>query len=207
MPFIDDVTWNKIRVSLEKELAKPEEPKAPQLHGCACRWDGDNPVEVCKLHAGWRDVIGEWADRARRAEAELTDARARAAVAADRTTTHQPEAQPTQEQVKWRNGCDKTVPAALHDIDAGIEVMAWLRESHAPHSIYSKMSSCLFGDPDKKPQPEQCYCDELRDILRSTTDLLQKFIEDQPPYDEVNEDTAVLKAARAAIKATHHIKD
>lgn len=43
-------------------------------------------------------------------------------------------------------------PAApvLHDIDAGIEVMAWLRENRAPHSIYCKMSACLFGDPDKR---------------------------------------------------------
>lgn len=38
----------------------------------------------------------------------------------------------------------------LHDIDAGIEVMAWLRENRAPHSIYCKMSACLFGDPDKR---------------------------------------------------------
>ncbi|WP_334158559.1 hypothetical protein [Achromobacter insolitus] len=31
---------------------------------------------------------------------------------------------------------------------AGIEVMGWLRENGAPHSIYSRMSACLFGDPD-----------------------------------------------------------
>jgi hypothetical protein len=57
----------------------------------------------------------------------------------------------------------------LHDIDAGIEVMAWLRENRAPHSIYCRMSACLFGDPDKRaalaaaPQAP-AGLDELRKI-------------------------------------------
>lgn len=49
----------------------------------------------------------------------------------------------------------------LHDIEAGVEVMAWLRENRAPHSIYSKMSACLFGDPDApRAAPAQAHKDE-----------------------------------------------
>lgn len=40
--------------------------------GCACRWDaGDKRVQTCERHQGWLDVIAEWADRARAAEAML----------------------------------------------------------------------------------------------------------------------------------------
>ena len=47
---------------------------APVLEpaGCACRWndEGDRTV-TCERHQGWLEVIAEWADRAREAEAKL----------------------------------------------------------------------------------------------------------------------------------------
>lgn len=39
--------------------------------GCACRWDkDDNRVQTCERHQGWLDVVHEWAERAKSAEAE-----------------------------------------------------------------------------------------------------------------------------------------
>lgn len=52
----------------------PSEPAVPE--GCACRWDADDKrVQTCERHQGWLDVIAEWADRARAAEAALAAAR------------------------------------------------------------------------------------------------------------------------------------
>jgi len=52
--------------------------------GCACRWDADdNRVATCERHQGWLDVVQEWADRARAAEAAA------------------PQAMPVQEPVKF----------------------------------------------------------------------------------------------------------
>lgn len=43
--------------------------------GCACRWDAnDNRVATCVRHQGWLDVVREWADRAKAAEAALKSA-------------------------------------------------------------------------------------------------------------------------------------
>jgi hypothetical protein len=43
-----------------------------EYKGCACRWneEGDRTV-TCERHQGWLEVIAEWADRAREAEAKL----------------------------------------------------------------------------------------------------------------------------------------
>ena len=50
--------------------AKAEARAVPE--GCACRWDADdNRVQTCERHQGWLDVIAEWSDRARAAEAAL----------------------------------------------------------------------------------------------------------------------------------------
>lgn len=50
--------------------ASSVEPAQPQ--GCACRWDAeDNRVATCTRHQGWLDVVSEWADRAKAAEAKL----------------------------------------------------------------------------------------------------------------------------------------
>jgi hypothetical protein len=44
----------------------------PEHKGCACRWDGEGGRTVtCERHEGWLEVIAEWADRAREAEAKL----------------------------------------------------------------------------------------------------------------------------------------
>ena len=44
----------------------------PALSGCACRWDAEgNRITTCTRHQGWLDVVQEWADRARVAEAKL----------------------------------------------------------------------------------------------------------------------------------------
>lgn len=45
-----------------------------ELKGCACRWDADdNRVATCVRHQGWLDVVQEWADRARDAEAKVVE--------------------------------------------------------------------------------------------------------------------------------------
>ena len=44
----------------------------PALSGCACRWDAEgNRITTCTRHQGWLDVVQEWADRAKVAEAKL----------------------------------------------------------------------------------------------------------------------------------------
>ncbi len=44
----------------------PEKPD----HGCDCRWDkDDNRIVTCALHQSWLDVISEWAELAKVAEA------------------------------------------------------------------------------------------------------------------------------------------
>jgi len=50
----------------------PAAQRQPEHKGCACRWDseGDRTV-TCERHEGWLEVIAEWADRAREAEAKL----------------------------------------------------------------------------------------------------------------------------------------
>ena len=51
-----------------REWAQPSQ--APQ--GCACRWDAeDNRIATRVRHQGWLDVVQEWADRAKGAEAKL----------------------------------------------------------------------------------------------------------------------------------------
>ena len=52
---------------MSTDTQKPE-----ALTGCACRWDkDDNRVQTCERHQGWLDVVHEWAERAKAAEAEL----------------------------------------------------------------------------------------------------------------------------------------
>ena len=52
--------------------AAPPQQQAEPASGCACRWDHkDDRVATCERHQGWLDVIAEWADRARAAEAKL----------------------------------------------------------------------------------------------------------------------------------------
>jgi hypothetical protein len=42
--------------------------------GCACRWDAEGDrVVTCGRHEGWLEVIAEWANRAREAEAKLKE--------------------------------------------------------------------------------------------------------------------------------------
>jgi len=46
------------------------EPVQEPVTGCACRWDADdNRVATCVRHQGWLDVVHEWAERAKAAEA------------------------------------------------------------------------------------------------------------------------------------------
>ena len=46
--------------------------QAEPASGCACRWNHkDDRVATCERHQGWLEVIAEWADRAREAEAKL----------------------------------------------------------------------------------------------------------------------------------------
>lgn len=75
------------RTDLLKEQAAPQAQGEPT--GCACRWDeDDNRVATCARHQGWLDVVNEWAERAKAAEAALQSA--------------QPVAQPlTDKRISW----------------------------------------------------------------------------------------------------------
>jgi hypothetical protein len=45
---------------------------ASHRFGCACRWNAsDERIATCKRHQGWLDVVHEWAERAKTAEAKL----------------------------------------------------------------------------------------------------------------------------------------
>ena len=60
----------------------PAAPVQVPVAGCACRWDHeDNRISTCERHQGWLEVIAEWADRAREAEAKLKAAAQPAPVA------------------------------------------------------------------------------------------------------------------------------
>ena len=51
------------------------QPAQGEPTGCACRWDeDDNRVATCARHQGWLDVVGEWYERAKAAEAALQSA-------------------------------------------------------------------------------------------------------------------------------------
>ena len=64
-----DVLQN-LRTALRTALEQQQQ--AEPVSGCVCRWDHeDNRVVTCERHQGWLDVIAEWADRAREAEAKL----------------------------------------------------------------------------------------------------------------------------------------
>ena len=58
--------------NLLRKWAALEYAAQPALSGCACRWDADDKrVATCVRHQGWLDVVQEWADRAKVAEAKL----------------------------------------------------------------------------------------------------------------------------------------
>ncbi len=77
-PYSDHRLMNTVTTrpaTREEKIVNPgvyevsvQEPVA----GCACRWDeeGDRTV-TCERHQGWLEVIAEWAERAREAEAKL----------------------------------------------------------------------------------------------------------------------------------------
>jgi hypothetical protein len=76
----DMVVVNLVREGVNKHKAReladhfaaPPQQQAEPASGCDCRWDHkDVRVATCKRHQGWFDVIAEWADRAREAEAKL----------------------------------------------------------------------------------------------------------------------------------------
>jgi len=55
----------------ERENVPPETTQKP-LRGCVCQWNAEGDrVVTCERHQGWLEVIAEWADRAREAEAKL----------------------------------------------------------------------------------------------------------------------------------------
>ena len=55
--------------------APAPQPVQGEPTGCACRWDADdNRVATCARHQGWLDVVHEWAERAKAAEAALQSA-------------------------------------------------------------------------------------------------------------------------------------
>ena len=62
----------KACTAMNRELLAEVERLKQEHRGCACRWDADdNRVATCDRHQGWLDVIQEWADRAKEAEAKL----------------------------------------------------------------------------------------------------------------------------------------
>ena len=55
-------------------------PEPVEHTGCACRWDAKNTrTATCERHQGWLDVIADWSNRARAAEAETATFHARIA--------------------------------------------------------------------------------------------------------------------------------
>ena len=62
---------------LEYTHPQPKAEPVQEPHkGCACRWDADdNRVATCERHQGWLDVVQEWADRARAAEAATLESK------------------------------------------------------------------------------------------------------------------------------------
>lgn len=58
---------------------------AEQIEGCSCRWIGSIVITRCAIHAGWFEVIAEWAERAKAAEAKLDELEA---LRADRDRLH-----------------------------------------------------------------------------------------------------------------------
>jgi len=74
-PAHDDLTIAYMSGFHDGKKAKSE-PAPEPLTGCACRWDAEsNRVATCVIHQGWLDVVGEWADRAKAAEAATPQAR------------------------------------------------------------------------------------------------------------------------------------
>ena len=67
--------WNQLANLLSVlEKSRTTLPAAPvqEHHGCACRWnDEGDRTATCERHQGWLEVIAEWAERARKAEAKL----------------------------------------------------------------------------------------------------------------------------------------
>ena len=68
------ITTDKIFAAMlyAYEAGRKSAVSEPVLTGCACRWDAnDKRVATCVRHQGWLDVVSEWADRAKEAEAKL----------------------------------------------------------------------------------------------------------------------------------------
>lgn len=62
-----------VDMSEEAVIARclPQPQAQGALTGCACRWDREgNRMQTCVRHQGWLDVVHEWAERAKSAEAE-----------------------------------------------------------------------------------------------------------------------------------------
>jgi len=53
----------------------PDARPVGELTTCNCRWNGEEQVQSCTLHAAHVDAIHEWAERAKTAERELAAAR------------------------------------------------------------------------------------------------------------------------------------
>ena len=92
---------------MNSRTTPPAEQRQPEHKGCACRWDseGDRTV-TCERHQGWLEVIAEWADRAREAEAKL------------KATTPAAQRQPlTEDQIDdiWNRYCDEMGEASIND--------------------------------------------------------------------------------------------
>ena len=96
-------------VAMDALRAALEQPEQEPVAGCACRWneEGDRTV-TCERHQGWLEVIAEWADRAREAEAKLKAA----APAAQR-----PWVGLTDEERNslWRNNAPTPLMKAIED--------------------------------------------------------------------------------------------
>jgi hypothetical protein len=65
-------TADEVDAMIARAVAGAQPAPVQEHDGCACRWssEGDRTV-TCERHQGWLEVIAEWADRAREAEAKL----------------------------------------------------------------------------------------------------------------------------------------
>ena len=102
--------------------AQPAPVQEPEHKGCACRWDGEGDRTVtCERHEGWLEVIAEWADRAREAEAKLKAAAQRQPLTEDELRVIENKINPN---MRWRSSDEEGItlyPNEYYDLVKAIE--------------------------------------------------------------------------------------
>ena len=108
--YLADTVQEEVKI-IEEAIAQSTSVQEPV--GCACRWndEGDRTV-TCERHQGWLEVIAEWADRAREAEAKL-------------------KATPPAAQRQWVGLTDEEIYDSYNEPRSDSEMVAFAREVEA----------------------------------------------------------------------------